>query len=567
MSPHLTRKGFCIAAASAVFLMAGVVTESWSLMALGMFLLTAIMASFVYFIPKSAAVRRRMLELAWWIPNIELSRGAVVPNTPFPLKIYIRNKAPFSLGWARITAIKSPSVIMEEEPPPLRLAGLSETGATCSLSVSASGHWFLHGAAMSITDALGFFEMDAYFATSLEIRVFPALSLRPLRHIRGASVGAPHQRTGAHRRKFTGFGGELREIRDHRPGDPFKQIAWAATARFRRLMVTEYESEILMNHHLVLDISSTMRDREPGRSKLDYGVDFCASFAKEALDGGDRVSLTTVDSRILGKIKLSEGRTHLYRIVEHLMEVHHVIDEDLTDLTDMELVEAVAVYLLYQEGFDVRLRNIPPPGHDLWKEILVGPSGQIFNVNALASWAKGVLNRLKQDPQRAPNWLKLQNRSPSKKPKMASLRQICRLKGINVPYRTGFLPENKAGGIARAIRFIASTHRSHHIVLVTDLMGIQVKGALKASIELARRRHNQVTVLCPFAPMFGDEKNKKENSLLHRVFAADEMKNLSPVFRELATLGVKVEMGSPNKVARTLGIGSSMLNQTKVKAA
>lgn len=536
--------------------MAGVVSESWSLVVLGLLVLTTLMSSLVSFIPKSAAVRRRKLELAWWVPTSELNRGSVTPHTPFPLRVYLRNKAPFSLGWAHIEAIKSPAVIMEREPPLLRLEGLSETGATCSLSANATGHWFLHGAALTLVDTLGFFELNAFFSTSLEIQVFPKLGLSPLRLIRAARVGVPHQRTGAHRMRLTGFGGELREIREHRPGDPFKQIAWAPTARFRKLMVTEYESEILMNHHLILDISSTMRDREPGSSKLDYAVDFCASFSREALDSGDRVGLITVDSRILREIRTSDGRPHLFRIVEHLMELHNVVDEDLTDLTDMELVEGVAIYLLYQEGVDVRPRHFPDRDSDRWKHLMPGPSGQLYDLKALDTWAKGLLDRLVAEPSLTPKWLRRRGRPPAKSPRMARLRKICRLKGIHIPYRTGLLPENKARGVAAAVRKVAAAHRSHHIVLVTDLMGLHVRGSLRTALQLARRRRHQVTVLCPFAPLFHKEEGEEPtDKLLHRIFATDEMRTLTPVFQELAKLGVRVEMGAPDQIARTLGLG------------
>ncbi len=544
-------------------MMAGILAESWSLIFLGMTALCFILGSYAAFIPKCAAVRRRMLEMAWWVPSIEMSRGSLIPDAPFPLRIYIRNKADYSLGWARIRAIKSRSVIMETEPPPLRLRGSSETGAVCSLKATAAGHPFLHGATMSITDILGIFEMEAFFSTSLELRVFPRLSIRPLRSIRGSLVGAPHQRTGAHRRRLTGFGGELKEIREHRPGDSFKQIAWAPTARFRKLMVTEHESEILMNHHLILDISSTMRDREPGKSKLDYGVDFCAGFAKEALDGGDRVGLMTVDSRILNHVKISEGRKQLFRIVEQLMEAHHVIDEDLTDLTDAELVECTALYLMYQEGVDARIKHLPPPESNLWKYIVTGPSGGVFDIRILDGWAQAVLNNLQANPGKTPKWLKNRQGPPAKDPRMAGLRLICRLRGIDIPYRTGFLRERKTSGMAEAVRFVASAHRMHHIVLVSDLMGFDVRGPMKAALQFAMKRGHRITAFCPFAPMLWSDFRGQNEKLFFRIFAKDEMHSLSPVFFELAKLGVRVKVGSPEKPVETPRGGSTDLKTRK----
>ena len=43
--------------------------------------------------------------------------------------------------------------------------------------------------------------------------------------------GALHEQVGLHHVRRRGLSGELREIREHTHGDPFKFIAWKATAR------------------------------------------------------------------------------------------------------------------------------------------------------------------------------------------------------------------------------------------------------------------------------------------------------------------------------------------------
>jgi uncharacterized protein (DUF58 family) len=361
LSPHLTRTGLATAACSVVFMMAGVVTGSWSLTALGTVAISVLMTAMLAFYPKATAVRRRKLELAWWVPGWKLTGGALTPKTPFPLQIFLRNRSPYSLGRARIRAVCSSAVKVEWPPPTLRLPAGSQVSTQAVVTANAAGHWFLHGAAVTLTDVLGLYKLEAYFPSPLELTVFPSLAIRTTNLLERPFAGAPHERAGAHKLRIRGFGGELREIRDHRPGDPFKQIAWKPTARLRKLMVKEYESEILMTHYILLDISSTMRDAKPGESKLDYAMEFAASFARTVLNNGDRIGLITFDSRVYGHLKPGDGRGHLYRIVDHLMELHHVADEDLTDVTDMELVEAVGDYMLFQEGLDARVPHIPDP--------------------------------------------------------------------------------------------------------------------------------------------------------------------------------------------------------------
>jgi hypothetical protein len=113
----------------------------------------------------------------------------------------------------------------------------------------------------------------------MDIKVFPRLGVGrspiPFR----PRTGALHERAGQRTVRQVGLGSDLREIREHIPGDPFKRIAWKATARMRKLMVREFESEIVVTHWLLLDVSSTMRAGGPGRSKLDYGLSLCAGFS------------------------------------------------------------------------------------------------------------------------------------------------------------------------------------------------------------------------------------------------------------------------------------------------
>ena len=54
---------------------------------------------------------------------------------------------------------------------------------------------------------------------------------------------------------LSGDGYELRELRDHQPGDPFKRIAWKASARHGTLLVRDHEREERDVVWLLLDAS------------------------------------------------------------------------------------------------------------------------------------------------------------------------------------------------------------------------------------------------------------------------------------------------------------------------
>src|SRR5207245_762676 len=83
--------------------------------------------------------------------------------------------------------------------------------------------------------------------------------------------------------------------------DPFKQIAWKATARTGKLMVRDLDRETMVTHWLLVDVGGTMRDGRPGQARLDLAVDVAAAYARGALEAGDRVALVTFDGRIVGE--------------------------------------------------------------------------------------------------------------------------------------------------------------------------------------------------------------------------------------------------------------------------
>src|SRR5437868_690293 len=73
---------------------------------------------------------------------------------------------------------------------------------------------------------------------------------------------------GIHRFRRPGTGSELLDLRDYRPGDPPKMIAWKPSARRDRLITKEYESDVPVRCVLFLDTSESMRLGPPGNTGL-----------------------------------------------------------------------------------------------------------------------------------------------------------------------------------------------------------------------------------------------------------------------------------------------------------
>jgi uncharacterized protein (DUF58 family) len=452
------------------------------------------------------------------------------------LHLLLRNHAPFALRLQRMRIICSSAITIDEEQMAAVLPARREVKMKVGAMPESVGYWFFHGMALQIADRFGLFALHVYYPNLMGIKVFPRLGLGRAPIPFRPRTGAFHERVGLRTVRQPGLGSDLREIRDHTPGDPFKRIAWKATARTRKLMVREFESEIMVTHWLLLDISSTMRAPAVGKSKLDYAIALAASFARLALEAGDRVGMSTFDHRIYNHVNPSDGAPQLFRIIDRLMELHNIVDEDLTDLTDAELYAAVAEFLSYQEGVDVKRRGRPPVRDDpAWRHLLVGPRGEIYNADAMdRAVAKSL--RKRKTPAGAGGRRKVMASTP----RTATLRRFCRLRGLEVPYRQHSFLAGKELGMSAAIARAAASRHSQFMVLVTDLEEVTEMKTILDALRLARRRHHSVTVVAPFAPGFIDHRGEPHARRVQSILSLRAERTRRAVKQEIERLGIPV---------------------------
>jgi uncharacterized protein (DUF58 family) len=378
--------------------------------------------------------------------------------------------------------------------------------------------------------------------------------------------GALHEQVGLHHVRRRGLAGELREIRDHAHGDSFKYIAWKATARQRKLMVRDLETEIVVTHQIVVDIAGSMRGGSPGRSKLDYAIDTAAALARAAVDSGDRVGLITFDSRIYSELRPDSGHHHYLKLIDRLIETHNVVDEDLTDLTSSELVATVARYLAHQEAIDVRLRHAPPLDDPRWEHIQAGPGGELYDIGSLGKVVGTLLTAMGQTrahKQSAPAWWWSRvNVSSMSDPQMARIRLFCRLRGIELPYRA--VPEagGRSMGLAQAAGRVAAQGRADVIVLISDLRGLLERPDLTVqALSRARRGGQRVLAIAPFGPAFAPAPRSLVAHTVATALTRDERESFAESRRLLVRHGIPVIEATPGdtpavllrKIARARG--------------
>ncbi len=548
MTPALAKRGKLALASGCSFILVGAIYNAPPLVALGGVVVCALLTAYLWFFPTAILLRRRKIELSWWVPPGDQPGGALSVERPFDLHVALRNHGGRALRVLNVTIVGHSSLELPDNLEALVPAG-KQVEVVGDARAHSAGYHVLHGAVMVFGDILGLFDLRAYFPHPISIKGFPRQAgLRSSAALRPKG-GALHERVGLHHVRRRGLAGELREIREHSHGDPFKFIAWKATARRQKLMVRDLETEIVVTHQILVDIAGTMRGGSAGRTKLDYALDTAAALARSALEGGDRVGLVTFDSRVYSELKPGAGHHHYLKLIDRLVEVHNIVDEDLTDLTNGELVAAVADYLAHQEAVDVRLRRTPALDDPIWERLHAGPDGELYDLGGMNNVISALLKAMGTTAQKALApawWWSRVHISRESDPQMAKLRLFSRLRGIELPYRSDHEHGIRANGLAQAIHKVSAQSRADSIIILSDLHGISENpdATLKAMAR-ARRSGQRVIAITPFGPAFAPDANSDAGKRVADVFMDDERDAVEQASRLLMRTGIPVIEAGP----------------------
>src|SRR5688572_15120292 len=392
MIPRLAARGKLVLATALLFLLVGAFRGAPPLVGLAGSVLTVLLALYLAFYPTAILLRRKKIELSWWVPPGDQPGGALSVDRAFQLHLAFRNHGSRKLRILQTSILGASNLVIDEKPSATVKRGM-QVEVTTTVKPLAAGYHVLHGAALAFGDALGLFDIEAYFPNPIAVKVFPrtvALRGQPVR----AVGGALHEQVGLHHVRRRGLSGELRELREHSHGDPFKFIAWKATARRGQLMVRDLENEIVTTHVVLLDVGAGMRSGALGKTPLDWACDSAAALGKAAISNGDRIGLVGFDTRPLVELEVDTGHHHYLQLVDRLLDVRSIVDEDLTDVTAGELVALVARYLAHQEAIDVRIKLAPPLDDPRWSSIQAGPDGQLYDVAATGRLCKRLIEMM-----------------------------------------------------------------------------------------------------------------------------------------------------------------------------
>ncbi len=547
MIPRLATRGKLVLATALLFLLVGTLHGAPPLVGLAGSVLTVLLALYLGFYPTAILLRRKKIELSWWVPPGDQPGGALAADRPFQLHLAFRNHGSRKLRILSTNILAATGLQVDEKPIATVSRG-QQVEVTTTIKPLAAGYQVLHGAALKFGDALGLFDIEAYFPNPIAVKVFPrtiALRGQPVR----AVGGALHESVGLHHVRRRGLSGELRELREHSHGDPFKFIAWKATARRGQLMVRDLENEIVTTHVVMLDVGAGMRTGVLGKSPLDWASDSAAALAKAAINNSDRIGLVGFDTRPVIELAADTGHHHYLQFIDRLLDVRSVVDEDLTDVTAGELVALVARYLAHQEAIDVRVKLAPPLDDPRWHSIQAGPDGQLYDVAATGRLCKRLIEMMSAQPKKAdPRLPDKRSRNDVVEPdgQLAPLRQFCRLRGIELPYRTAWEHGRRASGLAAAVERAVANGKPDVVVVISDLAGFAEDDsrAIKAIARL-RKAAATVVAIVPSAPAFLPGAATAHGRRVRELMIRDERASIEPGRRLFIRHGITVVEGSP----------------------
>ncbi len=381
-------------------------------------------------------LRQAGFEMVWGQPErvLKVPRGE-----PTLVRLQLRNRGNERVRAAGLRAIASSFLHVEVSPREVELPPGSAVPLEVMVVGNRVGRWGLHGIALELRGMPlggdGLYEVPLVFSNPLGIEVQPASLAAKLRSPRGGRSGRVTEAGRSARAR--GDGDELRELRDHVVGDPFKRIAWRASARRGRLVVREMERQERDVVWLVLDASVDGWAGVPGFAPLDRAVDEVSAVAVRHLSRGDRVGLVVYASRPRAWITAAGGPAQAGLIAGALSGCSTMVDSDRCELDEAEVAQRVAEHLR-------------PLSRD---QALLHP---VADLDRLARVAEGVRSR-------APFEARLPHAST---PRDRTLRHYLACFGIEAPPRSEGERPRAESELARALTKLAALRPRASVVAV-----------------------------------------------------------------------------------------------------
>jgi uncharacterized protein (DUF58 family) len=208
----------------------GVASRSAAVVAFGGAMILAIAAGRALALQAVTRLRAAGFEMVWSTPK-RVVRAIRVTAIEFDAEL--RNRGVDDVRGVGLRVIASSMLEVSVVPAVVDLPAQSRLKVRVRVRAKRVGRWGIHGMALEVRGTPGggegLYEVPLMFANPFGVEVFP----RALKAYMDSPVGGRARRASEQGRPaaIAGEGDELRELRDHLPGDPFKRIAWRSSGQ------------------------------------------------------------------------------------------------------------------------------------------------------------------------------------------------------------------------------------------------------------------------------------------------------------------------------------------------
>lgn len=355
---------------------------------------------------------------------------------------------------------------------------------TVTLSPRRLGDSFLQGFRARASMAGGLFELGVWLPGRVRVECFP-------RHVlRESAAGLPTTRSVAHAHparllsRRSGFGMDLRELRDHSSGDPFRHIAWGATSRRGKLTTRAFHAELALSVWAFVDVSPSMYWGAPGKTRVDFATATAHSLLATVVRANQRAGVTLFDRDLRLSVSPATGRAQMHRITELLQEAHWLFQEGRTEVTEIELAQLVASWFEAHEesAFDLSLNVEGRPS--------------VLDMARLLSRTRQRLPELMEARGGGAPWVPASDYAPDTHQSL--LRAFARYAGIPLPLDPAPPPQGEKVGLVAALEQVLHRRMGPQaIIILSDLHAVDDVEALRRVTLLLTKRKHHVSIFCP----------------------------------------------------------------------
>lgn len=269
----------------------------------------------------------------WDLLMLHLPRHQIKIQRQYPDKLSNGDNNPFKITLVSSFPMAVKARILEEVPVllqmrnnefSLRLYPRKEHQVEYKLAPKKRGV-YAFGKCNVLISHLGLFERKFILEEELEIPCYP--SFIQMRKYQLLATTDRLVEMGVKRIRRIGSTMEFDHIKEYVKGDEYKHMNWKASAKYKRLMVNQYQEEKSQPIYSIIDIGRVMRMPFNEMTLLDYAINSTLVLSNAAILKQDRAGMLTFGKSCENHIAAERNNKQMKLISEKLYGITTYFEE------------------------------------------------------------------------------------------------------------------------------------------------------------------------------------------------------------------------------------------------